>query len=190
MPSIENAEDWPCVLGANLASAGALHCLTLEREPARPPLNLAKLRAMVADASREPHPEGACRGCSSTYAIDSSDEPTALCHDCAHLYTITFAAALPALIAIAEAARDHRYGSDEAHGRLRRLVEEYLGPCQHMAVIRGADVPLRYGSHRTQVCISCGAFRTHGHDAARSQMSHWRPAESYAMATAPIEDDE
>lgn len=61
--------------------------------------------------------------------------------------------------------------------------------CTHANTERGLDYPLVYGSHRTEVCTACGAFRTHGHDKARSQMSAWRPASEYADATAEHEDE-
>ncbi len=60
--------------------------------------------------------------------------------------------------------------------------------CPHTDTKRGKDYPLRYGSHRTEVC-SCGLWRTHGHDAGRSQMSAWRPASEYAEATAERDDE-
>jgi hypothetical protein len=56
--------------------------------------------------------------------------------------------------------------------------------CTHTKTIRGKNAPRVYGSWRTEVCLSCGAFRTHGHDAGRSQLSAWRPASAYADATA------
>jgi hypothetical protein len=61
--------------------------------------------------------------------------------------------------------------------------------CAHAVAGRGRDAPLRYGSHRTEVCRACGAFRTHGHDAARSNLSDWRAASEYADATADREED-
>lgn len=63
------------------------------------------------------------------------------------------------------------------------LVALDTAGCTHERTTRGADVPRLYGSWRTEVCRDCGAFRTHGHDAARSQLSAWRPASEYAEAT-------
>lgn len=82
-----------------------------------------------------------------------------------------------------------RDGRDRAIEALTRRVAELLPRtgCQHERTTRGANVPRRYGSWRTEVCRDCGAFRTHGHDAARSQLSDWRPASEYAEATAEQE---
>jgi hypothetical protein len=60
-------------------------------------------------------------------------------------------------------------------------------PCAHAITTRGKDAPRRYGSSRTEVCSACGAFRTHGHDAGRSQLSAWHPASEYEEATAEME---
>lgn len=62
--------------------------------------------------------------------------------------------------------------------------------CDHAVTRRGADAPRRFGSSQTEVCTGCGAFRTHGHDAAKSNKSEWRPREEYAAATAPRSDDD
>jgi acyl-CoA reductase-like NAD-dependent aldehyde dehydrogenase len=61
--------------------------------------------------------------------------------------------------------------------------------CTHETTERGKDYPLAHGSHRTEVCPSCGWWRTHGHDAARSHMGSWRPASEYEAATEPVEDE-
>lgn len=68
-------------------------------------------------------------------------------------------------------------------------------PCVHATVERGKDVPRLYGSWRTQVCVDCKAFRTHGHDdvpdPSKPWGGHpWRPAGEYASATRPRGDDE
>lgn len=59
--------------------------------------------------------------------------------------------------------------------------------CKHAYTKRGKNAPLRWGSYRTEVCKACGAYRTHGHDAARSHLSAWLPASGYAEAVAPLE---
>jgi hypothetical protein len=56
--------------------------------------------------------------------------------------------------------------------------------CDHTNVVRGVDVPRVYGSWRTQVCVDCGAFRTHGHndipEPSKPWAGHdWRPASEY-----------
>lgn len=56
--------------------------------------------------------------------------------------------------------------------------------CGHERTARGANVPRLYGTYASEVCQDCGSFRTHGHDAARSRMSAWKPANEYAEATA------
>lgn len=70
---------------------------------------------------------------------------------------------------------------------VREHSERPVG-CQHEQTVEGASSPMVYGSHATEVCRDCGAFRTHGHDAARSHMSAWRPASEYAAATEAPED--
>lgn len=78
----------------------------------------------------------------------------------------------------------------EAEQRLAKLERDnalIITPCDHRRSRRGDDVPRVYGSWRTEVCLDCGSFRTHGHDAFRSQKSEWRPAEEYAEATKRLE---
>jgi hypothetical protein len=88
-------------------------------------------------------------------------------------------------------------GSDEER-QLEQLLRERIRSeeqkpcdtgCGHERTTLGANVPRRWGSWRTEVCRDCGAFRTHGHDAERSQLSAWRPASEYAEATAEQEID-
>lgn len=61
--------------------------------------------------------------------------------------------------------------------------------CAHTKTKRGKDAPLRYGSYRTEVCKTCGAYRTHGHDMHRSNMSKWQPASAYENATSDNDED-
>lgn len=72
----------------------------------------------------------------------------------------------------------------------RRVLARLMEPerCAHSVTARGKNAPRRYGSWATEVCQACGAFRTHGHDVGRSQMSEWRPASEYAEATNAEED--
>lgn len=65
--------------------------------------------------------------------------------------------------------------------------------CKHLRVERGANVPRVYGSWRTQACIDCGAFRTHGHndnpDPSKPWPGHaWRPASDYTDAIVVDEE--
>jgi hypothetical protein len=73
-------------------------------------------------------------------------------------------------------------------------LEAVNATCVHAETKRGDDAPLLYGSHRTEVCLACGAFRTHGHNALPSQIgawaSEWKPASEYAAATADEDDDD
>lgn len=58
--------------------------------------------------------------------------------------------------------------------------------CAHAATIRGADIPLRHGSWRSEVCRGCGAFRARNHHdelITWGPLSSWRPASEYADAT-------
>lgn len=66
--------------------------------------------------------------------------------------------------------------------------ERPSGPCDHARTERGKNVPRVYGSWRSEICLDCGAFRTHGHDPGRSHLSAWHPASQYAEATAEPED--
>lgn len=70
-------------------------------------------------------------------------------------------------------------------GHMFRLEERLT--CLHPATTRGENVPRVYGSWRTEACTACGAFRTHGHDVARSNMSAWQPASEYAEAVEDLE---
>lgn len=60
--------------------------------------------------------------------------------------------------------------------------------CGHPRTERGKDAPMRYGSKRTEVCLDCGAFRTHSHTDPLCWLSAWRPADEYAEATAESDD--
>lgn len=64
-----------------------------------------------------------------------------------------------------------------------------IDPCGHLRTKRGKDAPRRWGSFRTEVCLDCGAFRTHGHDPGRSHMSSWKPASEYADSVSEMELD-
>lgn len=58
--------------------------------------------------------------------------------------------------------------------------------CAHATTIRGADIPLRHGSWRSEVCHGCGAFRARNHHdelITWGPLSSWRPASEYADAT-------
>lgn len=63
------------------------------------------------------------------------------------------------------------------------------GPaCPHLQTKRGKDYPLRFGSYRTNVCVACGAWRTHGHN--DKDYDYWQPTSSYEEETRPREEDE
>lgn len=76
-------------------------------------------------------------------------------------------------------AREHLVAGRLSASSRQALVREIcavLGiPCSHEAVTPGPNVPRRYGSWRSEVCTTCGAYRTFGHDEARSHESDWRP---------------
>ena len=59
--------------------------------------------------------------------------------------------------------------------------------CPHAKTERGKDVPLRYGSYRSEVCVECGAFRTRDHHDVVNV--RWRPASEYEQATDEDEDE-
>jgi hypothetical protein len=59
--------------------------------------------------------------------------------------------------------------------------------CRHTRTERGKDAQRSWGSWCTQVCLDCGSFRTHAHDAAPGTSpgwtkSRWRPAAEYEEA--------
>lgn len=56
--------------------------------------------------------------------------------------------------------------------------------CQHTRTERGKDIPLRWGSHRSEVCLDCGMFRQLG-----PRPLPWRPAEEYQQATEDRDDE-
>lgn len=64
-----------------------------------------------------------------------------------------------------------------------------IEPCTHEHSRRGADIPRVYGSWRSEVCDTCGAFRERDHHDALAPSWRWRPAAEYSEATAAREDD-
>lgn len=62
--------------------------------------------------------------------------------------------------------------------------------CSHTETVRGKDIPRRYGSYRSEVCVTCGRFRalTHHNDEVAIN-GHWRPASEYDAAVASSEDE-
>ena len=66
--------------------------------------------------------------------------------------------------------------------------------CKHERRGRGKDVPRVYGSWRSQICLDCGGFRTHGHNddpdapGEHARVSDWHPASEYAEATSEPEE--
>lgn len=73
-----------------------------------------------------------------------------------------------------------------------RAVEEIRAntTCLHAHTERGANIPLRHGSYRSEVCTRCGAFRarTHHDTEIAGRVGRWRPATEFAKAIAT--DDE
>lgn len=70
-------------------------------------------------------------------------------------------------------------------------MAESLSSCPHKHSKRGADAPRRWGSHQTEVCKACGAFRLRTHLGAlvTGWQGGWRPASEYTAATAETELD-
>jgi hypothetical protein len=90
-----------------------------------------------------------------------------------------------ALAAVAASAADPREAASSA--------DAAPAGCAHARTRRGGDVPRVYGSFRSQVCVDCGAFRTHGHgeDPDNPRMTHasgWRPACEYDDAISEPEE--
>lgn len=107
-------------------------------------------------------------------------------------------ARLRAELAVARRERDYllQFADPKEVAQMRRELAaewEWQGAqgqpakCSHERRIRGANIPRRYGSFRSQVCLDCGAFRamTH-HDEPHGK---WLPAEQYA-AEIVNEDEE
>jgi hypothetical protein len=64
---------------------------------------------------------------------------------------------------------------------------EFVYDCTHSSVVRGEDIPRRYGSYRSQVCQTCGWFRaTTHHDEPHGP---WRPPDRYAAETASRDEE-
>ena len=69
-----------------------------------------------------------------------------------------------------------------------RTEDPCLGnPCEHTDTFRGADIPRRYGSYRSQVCRGCWCFRPLTHFGKPA--GPWQPQSQFAEATAPLEDE-
>lgn len=58
--------------------------------------------------------------------------------------------------------------------------------CKHPETRRGRNIPRRYGSYRSQICLACGSFRTLTHH--DEVVGAWQPAAQYDAATAPDEE--
>lgn len=57
--------------------------------------------------------------------------------------------------------------------------------CTHpeYALQAGENMPLVYGSSRTQVCTLCGSWRPHSHNKPpNDKLDHWRDASEYEEA--------
>jgi hypothetical protein len=78
-------------------------------------------------------------------------------------------------------------GMSLAEARIARLRKGNVA-CSHTDTIRGADIPLRYGSCRSEVCLNCGAFRERDHH-DNLRRGAWHPASEYADAIAEQEQD-
>lgn len=63
-----------------------------------------------------------------------------------------------------------------------------VADCKHERTSRGANIPLRWGSARSEVCRDCGAFRERDHH-GNLRDARWRPASEYAEAIAEQELD-
>ena len=65
-----------------------------------------------------------------------------------------------------------------------------LENCSHANTKRGEDMPLVYGSARTEVCVDCGSFRqrTHHDEVPMGFAGRWRQASEYDDAIR--QDDE
>lgn len=88
------------------------------------------------------------------------------------------------------AEKDNGFCSKMAGEDMTDLVRnqpEPAAPCPHTETFRGEDSPRRWGSDRTQVCAACGMYRRTNH--YNRDLSGWLPAEQYAAAVAPMEDE-
>lgn len=130
---------------------------------------------------------------------EEEDLPTVGGHQRSHNALAAILAELPKLSAYA--LRTLRTKLDEtlsavelaeaaAARRAAELESARRTPCAsaHAHTRRGLDVPAhRGGSWRTEVCVDCGAFRTHGHLEDKEPIGLWRPASEYEAAVK--EDD-
>lgn len=70
---------------------------------------------------------------------------------------------------------------------INRCIQYYKENCAHINIERGPDIPLRYGSYKTEVCKDCKAWRSFGH-IHRQHLSEWNTKISIEDATK--EDEE
>lgn len=63
--------------------------------------------------------------------------------------------------------------------------------CQHPSTKRGKNIPLRYGSWRSEVCRGCGAYRARDHHGNLITGLHggWKPASGYKADTTRDPDE-
>lgn len=61
--------------------------------------------------------------------------------------------------------------------------------CAHKRYRRGKDVPRRWGSYRTRLCLDCGAYQTHSHIAPPLPDTPWKPSDGYEADTTRSDDE-
>lgn len=84
-----------------------------------------------------------------------------------------------------------------AYRQLEIEIDAYIAAqgaevaCEHRRTERGKDIPRRYGSYRSEVCLDCKAFRARDHhdQLITDSRGGWRPAEQYDSETAESDDE-
>lgn len=73
-------------------------------------------------------------------------------------------------------------------GWAREHAKRERRACEHETTRPGPAIQLRHGSHASEICVACGAWRTHGHDTAKSHASGWRTDDIQVVATRDVDD--
>ena len=70
----------------------------------------------------------------------------------------------------------------------KRILATRSTVCEHLHTFPGKDIPLRYGSYRSEVCGNCGDYRWMSHS-DDSTIGTWRPASGYEADTEDLGED-
>lgn len=84
-------------------------------------------------------------------------------------------------------------GEPRKLGKRRVTLPLFPDVCAHPNTKRGKDIPRRWGTYRSEVCLDCGMFRPRTHITTSDHLGEvagdWRPADEYEDATTPEDLD-